>query len=237
MRGEHPIYKCLILLGIGSSPHARGTRAPGHPDHPSGRFIPACAGNTRFCAVPRMPPPVHPRMRGDHGRNGNGDHRLDGSSPHARGTRCPDRLYLPYLRFIPACAGNTNGEGHPANTDTVHPRMRGEHDQWLVHGDAAIGSSPHARGTRLATQLRCACCRFIPACAGNTSREAKRWPMTPVHPRMRGEHGHEVEVKQGDSGSSPHARGTHRHAIRATGCNRFIPACAGNTREGPFRAA
>ena len=33
------------------------------------------------------------------------------------------------------------------------------------------------------------------------------------------------------SGSSPHARGTHGHAARGDGRDRFIPACAGNALD------
>ncbi len=110
MRGEHARAACFAIPDCGSSPHARGTLTWGQWQHHNGRFIPACAGNTCWPLSPPRTGPVHPRMRGEHEGvqdlcGGNG-----GSSPHARGTR--DLLERPWHahRFIPACAGNTDGD-------------------------------------------------------------------------------------------------------------------------------
>ena len=114
-------------------------------------------------------------------------------------------------RFIPACAGNT----------LASARLR---------SPGCVGSSPHARGTRLHTEVVYLHRRFIPACAGNTQRSvggdlqnagssphargtlvASSVPpdTSAVHPRMRGEHGH-CQPTRHRGGSSPHARGTRQ---------------------------
>ena len=46
MRGEHTKYTGLILVGNGSSPHARGTQSACPHGQGCSRIIPACAGNT-----------------------------------------------------------------------------------------------------------------------------------------------------------------------------------------------
>ena len=91
-----------------------------------------------------------------------------------------------------------------------------------------VGSSPHTRGTRYCTNNECETFRFIPAYAGNeqTVRVARlTWP---VHPRIRGERALRGVLHRGESGSSPHTRGTHRRADRIAQHHRFIPAYAGN---------
>ena len=72
---------------------------------------------------------------------------------------------------------------------------------------------------------------FIPACAGNTCsfrwiREEHR-----VHPRMRGEYKAISAVGRFSVGSSPHARGILIVYPPFSPSKRFIPACAGNTRQ------
>ena len=53
--------------------------------------------------------------------------------------------------------------------------------------------------------------------------------MQAVHPRRRGEHALDVTGDDETIGSSPQARGTPHHMIRASWDGRFIPAGAGNT--------
>ena len=73
--------------------------------------------------------------------------------------------------------------------------------------------------------------RFIPARAGNTTSQERRWRPTAVHPRPRGEHPVVPTIVMAYAGSSPPARGTlHAGRIGCVG-TRFIPARAGNTRS------
>ena len=95
----------------------------------SRRFIPACAGNRRFQTLAPRSSSVHPRVRGEQGRECPAGRASCGSSPRARGTA--------RKRF----------RGGPYNP--VHPRVRGEQD-WLSPVMAPDrGSSPRARGTAL----------------------------------------------------------------------------------------
>ena len=136
-----------------------------------------------------------------------------GSSPRVRGTpRHVDVADVDH-RFIPACAGNSTKRPPQGIVGAVHPRVCGE----------------------LATTLRLAVVehRFIPACAGN-SRSSCRWPpCTPVHPRVCGELRNAVALTQDSTGSSPRVRGTLQLVAQAAFNDRFIPACAGNSRRQP----
>ncbi len=152
-----------------------------------------------------------------------------GSSPRARGTLARARLRGAGGRFIPACAGNTPATPSSVSATTVHPRVRGEHIQPPMVASAPGGSSPRARGTHLIADQGGRRRRFIPACAGNTARGAKRGHGPAVHPRVRGEHSRDCLVSGDGDGSSPRARGTLARLSGQWRWRRFIPACAGNT--------
>ena len=133
------------------------------------------------------------------------------------------------IRFIPACAGNTQWKQRSRNRQSVHPRMCGEHSACKICASNASGSSPHVRGTQKRPQRGCTLCRFIPACAGNTPLLVVVLEADSVHPRMCGEHGETRLKGSSTAGSSPHVRGTPWRVGGAWGLRRFIPACAGNT--------
>ena len=147
MRGERTARAWPARCRNGSSPHARGTRTngvglAGHP-----RFIPACAGNALSTPCFPNPTSVHPRMRGERVVLRDGLSLLDGSSPHARGTREPVPGGDHPNRFIPACAGNARLSADRQGRPSVHPRMRGERNVIGGFSGSGVGSSPHARGT------------------------------------------------------------------------------------------
>ena len=149
--------------------------------------------------------------------------------PAGRGTLRGVDLRWADLRFIPVCTGNTSFAVRIRPANTVHPRVRGEHGMRWARRCMPNGSSPRARGTRSTVEASMSLLRFIPACAGNTSRSARPWSTRPVHPRVRGEHEARVGPVVFEGGSSPRARGTHELAASCPGPERFIPACAGNT--------
>jgi len=111
----------------GSSPHVRGTQWNSIFDDEASRFIPACAGNTRFTRSQTSRMAVHPRMCGEHEVYEESNKPDGGSSPHVRGTQMKFRVEWEAERFIPACAGNTFDEIEKRIEVAVHPRMCGEH--------------------------------------------------------------------------------------------------------------
>ena len=197
MRGERRASRHWRRSRRGSSPHARGTRRH-HSQRPAhSRFIPACAGN-----APHTTPEAV---------------TVHGSSPHARGTLGLVTQQSLLVRFIPACAGNASPPPPPASSNAVHPRMRGEREVLFGGRCWATGSSPHARGTRVADTTHCSPVRFIPACAGNASIGSIRLSCVAVHPRMRGERCSDCGGWSQSRGSSPHARGTRSRPMPAGG--------------------
>ena len=94
-----------------------------------------------------------------------------------------------------------------------------------------VGSSPRVRGTVpkwLASRLSS---RFIPACAGNSRCRPAGLPCVSVHPRVCGEQRNRVHLNLTLNGSSPRVRGTVNVPLGSGGNTRFIPACAGNSRQ------
>ena len=215
----------------GSSPRVRGTppRQRGADRHR--RFIPACAGNSGATATARASTAVHPRVCGE----------LPRRQPHlALGNR-----------FIPACAGNSEDGTSATLGRTVHPRVCGELsyqpgavetvDRFIpacagnssrqrIANRAVDGSSPRVRGTRALAVGNVERQRFIPACAGNSPPRGCRQPQSPVHPRVCGELEIVAATDDPYRGSSPRVRGTPRLRGRGVLRDRFIPACAGNSR-------
>ena len=111
----------------GSSPRVRGTPGPSRPPRSRSRFIPACAGNSRWHLTLTFASAVHPRVCGELLEDFGADVGL--------------------VRFIPACAGNSPARRAPSSRPTVHPRVCGElvlREQEVV---AVAGSSPRVRGT------------------------------------------------------------------------------------------
>ena len=90
---------------------------------------------------------VHPRLRGEHLLIGAVVLVVIGSSPPARGTSMCQAPIVRRSRFIPACAGNISGTSPKRFDNSVHPRLRGEHDEIVLRCVSRDGSSPPARGT------------------------------------------------------------------------------------------
>ena len=221
----------------GSSPRVRGTRGVRRSRSKPRRFIPACAGNSRWRRSSFRTPPVHPRVCGELGEAS----RRGGTAE----------------RFIPACAGNSKTCPRRRCAGTVHPRVCGElprrhrrppggtgssprvrgtrsnRSHCVRHGrfipacagnsaaqsassSAKSGSSPRVRGTQREVEGDRARSRFIPACAGN-SRECPRPPIRPpVHPRVCGELRSSARWRCAKRGSSPRVRGTRSGSAAST---------------------
>ena len=149
MYGERARSSQRQAASVGSSPHVRGTPKLQLLDAVVVRFIPACAGNAHGIRRFALHDTVHPRMRGERNLQSGRRSTADGSSPHARGTPLHDLDPIMANRFIPACAGNAPSAGPATGSASVHPRMRGERTLPRMTAPMRIGSSPHARGTRV----------------------------------------------------------------------------------------
>ena len=212
MRGEHNTATASNSLYTGPSPRARGTRPHRAERGTDDRSIPACAGNTWTRATSCGWSPVHPRVRGEHGRIRAAIRQANGPSPRARGTR------------LVLC---DEVDRYP-----VHPRVRGEHGGEIVTTSIACGPSPRARGTHTGTYAHAPArtvhprvrgehglvvrvnvfrIRSIPACAGNTAIDGTSLDDLTVHPRVRGEHSSQTRSPWSAFGPSPRARGTRLH--------------------------
>ncbi len=140
------------------------------------RFIPAGAGNTRPCNRNGDFNSVYPRWRGEHCWMSLSNTERSGLSPLARGTLCYPLKTADSRRFIPAGAGNTRPASRLAPDIPVYPRWRGEHSINCGGSEANSGLSPLARGTHTAANYGSRNARFIPAGAGNTSRQRRGGP-------------------------------------------------------------
>ena len=156
----------------------------------------------------------------------------NGSSPRMRGTANTTARVLTIYRFIPAYAGNRFRKKMSRNQRSVHPRVCGEQNTTGAPSFGVNGSSPRMRGTVLRPFVALVSSRFIPAYAGNRIERRRRGREKPVHPRVCGEQLSVTVPSLPHFGSSPRMRGTVYRGRRGHLRARFIPAYAGNSREG-----
>ena len=168
-------------------------------------------------------------MCGEQNRGATVSRDFSGSSPRVRGTGTVVRQFVTWVRFIPACAGNSPYALRSKSFRPVHPRVCGEQDSWRFLDQRATGSSPRVRGTDAFVILPGNQSRFIPACAGNRLRFRFRNIGITVHPRVCGEQQRYEDCARINSGSSPRVRGTGTATFNVAAGQRFIPACAGNS--------
>ena len=188
-RGEHQHLKILSLMAGGSSPLARGTYLSSHTHFLCRRLIPARAGNIHVFVHRIQGKSAHPRSRGEHIGPFQASLRFVGSSPLARGTFFVSDILTPFLRLIPARAGNMRASPRCSKTRPAHPRSRGEHTGSISSSGLKYGSSPLARGTWAFRESLLKLSRLIPARAGNMFGHANHGSASSAHPRSRGEHG------------------------------------------------
>ena len=156
-------------LWSGSSPLARGlhigqpmlTREP--------RIIPARAGFTRTTTRPAARQRDHPRSRGVYDSVFVWVVYRHGSSPLARGLPMPSVVSQSDAGIIPARAGFTWLGSVSILTRGDHPRSRGVYLVSPFSSSVLPGSSPLARGLRLASQAKRGSTGIIPARAGFTA--------------------------------------------------------------------
>ena len=155
-----------------------------------------------------------------------------GSSPRVRGTLPRHGERVGRVRFIPARAGNADACALHPERDPVHPRACGERRVRTSAQSFQRGSSPRVRGTLTATRVCLRRPRFIPARAGNAGGCGRARSARPVHPRACGERLRLMPSRIAFCGSSPRVRGTRSWCKDRGAVVRFIPARAGNARNG-----
>ena len=220
----------------GSSPRVRGTGKLRNYNPQRPWFIPACAGNRAVAHDIPVRLPVHPRVCGEQDVKGLRDCVKYGSSPRVRGTDAVPRIPENWPRFIPACAGNSHQARMNRGEFAVHPRVCGEQSHAASGASRLYGSSPRVRGTGRELRLHADQRRFIPACAGNSSRLMRLSVRNPVHPRVCGEQLEKLSGRFTIAGSSPRVRGTGHRKQQGKPFIRFIPACAGNRSDKASRS-
>ena len=178
-------------------------------------IIPARAGFT--CGEGCVPPmgTDHPRSRGVYRTIVRITGRAPGSSPLARGLPRWARGSSDDSGIIPARAGFTAGSRRGAGSETDHPRSRGVYRRRAAMYSVFPGSSPLARGLRLATERAGRVRGIIPARAGFTDGSEVGARDAADHPRSRGVYGSSPTRRRDGGGSSPLARGLPR-PLRAT---------------------
>ena len=154
-----------------------------------------------------------------------------GLPPPARGARKRRQRRRPRPRSTPACAGSTPWPAARTRSDTVYPRLRGEH-RAAVAGVVGVGGlPPPARGARGSAGDRGGQERSTPACAGSTRSTGRSPIRCAVYPRLRGEHLAADEVVGFAEGLPPPARGAHDRIKSLEQPERSTPACAGSTKS------
>ena len=173
LRGELTSRGLPFMVVIGSSPLTRGTLAFDDASYSAARSIPAYAGNSAQGKARNLLRSVHPRLRGELAVVTAQRIVKSGSSPLTRGTRENSSPHEFHGRFIPAYAGNSNHKDASREIKPVHPRLRGELEDFTVTKSGCRGSSPLTRGTLLLDIMFNAIFRFIPAYAGNSFARTK----------------------------------------------------------------
>ena len=228
-RGVYNPNATWYVCELGSSPLARGLRPARQWPPPLSRIIPARAGFTRAPGRRRRRPWDHPRSRGVYSRTRATPKTPLGSSPLARGLRgggVDDRLGP---GIIPARAGFTLLAALLHELRLDHPRSRGVYSPPDTPATAGSGSSPLARGLRVAADAEFGGVGIIPARAGFTESSGTRPAPLPDHPRSRGVYCGVGVTMGGAEGSSPLARGLHAPLRERPAAAGIIPARAGFT--------
>ena len=185
--GEQKAQLQVDDTSTGSSPRLRGTGRSRRPDNPDHRFIPAPAGNRSSFPHWACSGSVHPRACGEQITAARIMSSPVGSSPRLRGTGASPWTRSISGRFIPAPAGNRGDIPSRPHRHTVHPRACGEQSTARPLLSPPNGSSPRLRGTDKPIINGLQIGRFIPAPAGNSSRELRHKTPDTVHPRACGE--------------------------------------------------
>ncbi len=202
------VLMCPPGRGLGGlSPRVRGNRAHVSSWARAWRSIPACAGEPFLDQKTGVFGLVYPRVCGGTREDRPAAYRIVGLSPRVRGN---------HTQYVP-----------PRRPRGVYPRVCGGTGYGLKDGLTGLGLSPRVRGNPVQLLPGHDRGRSIPACAGEPSPAPALGRQVRVYPRVCGGTSQMRQLKGGVAGLSPRVRGNRAYAQAAHGCNRSIPACAG----------
>ena len=150
----------------GLSPPTRGNLSQYHGTAVEKRSIPAHAGEPPSRRMSVFASMVYPRPRGGTRRRRPSRPPPRGLSPPTRGNRGGPGRQSPYVRSIPAHAGEPRRPPCSPSPLRVYPRPRGGTAIIACSMRAAIGLSPPTRGNHLDHPMREVGVGSIPAHAG-----------------------------------------------------------------------
>ena len=170
---------------------------------------------------------VHPHVRGDHGGTRSAWGRSHGSPPRAWGSSLDaDRLICRH-RFTPTCVGIMPLKTGRHDAPTVHPHVRGDHEDAADFCMCHTGSPPRAWGSLLAFLDHVVRTRFTPTCVGIMSPRMHQGQSPSVHPHVRGDHITTIAASAHAIGSPPRAWGSCARIAAVGEVERFTPTCVG----------
>ena len=213
----------------GSSPRMRGALEILLAVLFIGGIIPADAGSTRPSCWEPTGPKDHPRGCGEHGVAHLPVVGEEGSSPRMRGALGLQLADCAGAGIIPADAGSTQKMAFDTMRNKDHPRGCGEHPGRRHGHGRATGSSPRMRGAPCGSLYRTCPTGIIPADAGSTFFDNRKFGSPRDHPRGCGEHSVAIRTSPLLRGSSPRMRGALSSGLLKTGLSGIIPADAGST--------
>ena len=152
---------------------------------------------------------------------------MTGLSPRLRGNLWEPWKLVPWMRSIPALAGEpTPGEGL-TTAGRVYPRACGGTQNVPVSGGYNHGLSPRLRGNLHIGNGPRAILRSIPALAGEPKLQSICWAHRRVYPRACGGTFEAKGIPPAMAGLSPRLRGNLRPVTTNPFKGRSIPALAG----------
>src|SRR5690606_32412366 len=129
VRGAHSCWRSPSRFAAGPSPRAWGSPLVPGRRRSGGRSIPTCVGLTLVQAREPKTTSVHPHVRGAHSVHAPRPRPRCGPSPRAWGSQREDRGNESSSRSIPTCVGLTDYIAAHPDATTVHPHVRGAHDE------------------------------------------------------------------------------------------------------------
>ena len=195
------------------------------------RSIPAPAGEPRRTGRHQQRNAVYPRACGGTPPHWTASATERGLSPRLRGNHDVMRVNRPFLRSIPAPAGEPRRTGRHQQRNAVYPRACGGTPPHWTASATERGLSPRLRGNHDVMRVNRPFLRSIPAPAGEPRRTGRHQQRNAVYPRACGGTPPHWTASATERGLSPRLRGNHDVMRVNRPFLRSIPAPAGEPRR------